>query len=244
MGPIRGREAIVLHLETVIQAQIHLAAEFEEKGEEFLTQLLGFHTLEDGTQLLTLDEFVPRHGQARAAREERVRCSYRLNREPHFFWARIHSVTRAPEPTVRVELPVEVVPDQKRRHFRVEPFAHSPVEIIHLEVPGAGDDPQELARRCVLFDISLGGMAFNTDIPRSYLEPGTILPFIGIRLPNGEAFRARLVVRSVRRNPSGAYRHRVGAEFFLLEERARDLLNRYIVAKQRADIKKIKRELE
>ena len=56
--------------------------------------------------------------------------------------------------------------------------------------------------------------------------------------------KSQFILRSIRANDAGHYHLRVGGEFFMLEPRMRETLNRYIIEKQRADIRRIKRELE
>jgi c-di-GMP-binding flagellar brake protein YcgR len=242
--PIRGRKEIVSHFRTLVQAQIHLTAVFEENGEEFLTQVLDVRTPRAGEATALLDELIPRHGQAIAARRTTLRCSYRLNRAPHVFASAIQQTVDAPHPGVLIALPEEVTVHQKRRHYRVVPFMNTPVVITEIRIPTLDQNERTLGRRCVVFDLSLSGLSFNTDIPRAHLSPGTLLPHLAVKLPTGESFATRAIVRTIQRLRTGNYPHRVGLEFFQLYEDAAETLNRYIVDKQRADIRKIKREYD
>ena len=241
---ITGREKILHHLRRVIQAQIHPAVVFEEKGEEFLTQILGIRGATGRDPLVVIDELVPRGGQAQARQMPNLQCTYRLNGDPFQFQAEIREVVESPVPSVVHGLPKEVVPHQQRRHFRVEPFTHSPVRILEIEVPEIEISPAEQAKRCAVFDISISGLAINTDLPRSRLEPGTEIPHVVVELPGEQRLEFQAIICSVRRLRGRVHRHRIGVECSMADDRSRDTLSRYITEKQRTDIRRIKRELE
>jgi c-di-GMP-binding flagellar brake protein YcgR len=241
---ITGREKILHHLRRVIQAQIHPAVIFEEKGEEFLTQILEIRGATGRDPLVAIDELVPRGGQTQARQMRSLRCSYRLNGDPFHFQAEIREVVDSPTPSVVLGLPKEVVPQQLRHHFRVEPFTHSPVRILEIEVPEIEIAPAEQAKRCAVFDISIGGLAINTELPRSRLEPGTEIPHVVVELPGEQRLEFQAIICSVRRLRGGAHRHRIGVEYSMADDRFRETLSRYIIEKQRTDIRRLKRELE
>jgi c-di-GMP-binding flagellar brake protein YcgR len=241
---IRDRDQIVEHLSALIQAQSHLGVKVGEKDQEFLSQALALEEHESGRPSLILDELVPRQGQVRAKHLKTVLCSYKMQGEPYHFKAIIRGVREEPHPMVELAMPSEVVLSQQRRSYRVAPSTSEPVKLLGLDIPEVEGNAKTQASRCVVFDISLGGIAFNTDIPRVQLEPGTQIHRMRIRLPTGNVLEAGGVIRSVRRNDTGLYRNRVGAEFLTLSESARNTLSRYITEKQRHDIRRIKREYE
>lgn len=240
--PIRDREKIVEHLQAVLQAQIRFTVTFPGRRTEFLSQIVGVESPEHGRPSLVLDELTPSEGQWHAGREKMLRCAYRLVSTAWAFDAIIRGVRGQPSPGVVIAAPTEIGPNQLRRHYRVEPSISAPVEIMSLRIPSLNDEPPAVARRCVLVDIGLGGISFNTSVPRAHLDPGTRCPNLVLMLPGGTRIECSLIIRSVRPNPVGNYRHRVGAEFFMLEPHCRESLGHYVVEKQRADIKAIKRE--
>lgn len=235
---------ILSHLGRVAQAQIHPAVTFGEEKDEFLTQILEVNPNGKPEPHLVLDELVPQVGQVRAKRLGPIRCTYRLDGQPMIFATQILRVVTDPHPAVHVAIPDDVKEHQLRKHYRVEPSSQAPVEIAEITIPNVEGDPEEQAKRCVLHDLSLGGLAINTEIPRSHLDPGTRIPRIIFRLPDGKIFKVQAIIRTVRSNAARAYRHRIGLEFFMLEPHEREQLNDYVIEKQRADIRRIKRELE
>lgn len=241
--PIRDRDKIVEHLRTVLQAQIHITVTFPGRREEFLTQLLDIEETARGRPTLVLDELTPAHGQRSAARERTAHCTHRLITTTWTWEAIIREVRVRPHPSVAVALPSEVGPLQARRSYRVEPSVHAPVRIEEIEIPTLDGDARDAAKRCVVLDLGLGGLAINTSIPRAHLDPGTVCRRVVIRLPQGPRIEASAVIRDVKANASGLYRHRAGLEFVALDPESRETLNRYIIEKQRADIRAIKREL-
>lgn len=244
LDEITGRGPILSHLKSAIQGQIRFAITFGDspRAEEFISQPLEIQD-EAGEPKLVLDELVPHHGVLMAKRRGRLRCTYRLEKQLHLFEADLIDISTEPYVSLRIALPEVIIPNQQRRFFRIEPYMHAPVQLTALILPDLDQEPADLAKRCVVFDLSLGGISFNTEIPRAQLEVGTRIPRLDFQLPRGPIITAQAIIRSVRSN-SGRFRHRIGTEFFMMDKVTRETLNRYIVNKQRTDIIKIKRELE
>jgi c-di-GMP-binding flagellar brake protein YcgR len=240
---ITAQEQIVSHLRDLIQAQTRVAVTLGDDETEFLSQILSLAPSE-GQETAVLDELVPHVGQARAGREQSLRCLYRHDRIPYFFHAAILGLRSDPHPAVIISLPTRITFNQNRRHFRVAPYSSMPIHCRLLEIPSLGADPAATAMRCDIVDISLGGISLSLDVPRRHLEPGTVLPRISVILPSGEEILTQIIIRTIRRQESALRHCRVGAEFFLLDERSREILSRFIVEKQREDIRRIKRELQ
>ncbi|MBN1475882.1 flagellar brake protein [Candidatus Sumerlaeota bacterium] len=240
---ITGREQIVSHLGDLIQAQTRVTVTLGQGKTEYLSQILSL-TPEGDRGTAELDELAPRGGQRRARSEKSLRCLYRHRRLPYVFRTDILEVRDDPQPAIIISLPDRIAFNQNRRHYRVEPFSSCPIQCRLLEIPSLEMSPVMVAKRCEVVDISLGGISLSLDVPRSHLSPGTVLPRISLILPSGEEILAQIIIRTVRRMESARRPYRIGAEFFLLDDRTRDVLSRYIADTQREDIRRIKRELQ
>lgn len=135
-----------------------------------------------------------------------------------------HAVTHEGRPAFEVPFPEKLYQFQRREYFRV------PAPILDpFYAKGAFADGESF--RCEVHDLSLGGIALRTELPRlAETEIGTVFSDVVLHLGPGAAFPVDLELVSPRTvtTPRGDVRHVVGFRFVRLSGAAETVLQRLI----------------
>ena len=143
-------------------------------------------------------------------------------------------------PALKISMPKTVNKDQKRKYHRVEPPVSNPLFIqFYLE------NEQFVERVC---NISGGGAGFFTNLGKNHLWSGKRLENVSISVPGITTIDCIVVVHTVSqaKNPvlieGKPYHYYCGAEFLSLDDSTRKKIIRYVLEKEREQLKRLNRE--
>lgn len=145
-------------------------------------------------------------------------------------------------PALRITFPQSIKRDQRRNYHRVEPSVHEPLYVTFI-IDGSSSTNK-------VANISGGGVAFYTNIGKSILWTGKRIDLASIILPHYTISNCMAIVYTMSRTTypvliDGKPHHYLcGAEFVDMDNVTRDKIIRYVIEKERDELKRISREFE
>ena len=101
-----------------------------------------------------------------------------------------------------------------------------------------------------LDNISGGGVGFYTNLDESILQRGQKIDLASFALPDGTEITSKLIIRWINKNIPEEIKNRkqfrfyCGAEFMDLDKALREKIVKYVLKKERDDLKKLSMEFE
>lgn len=200
---------------------------------------------------LIIDTLIPKLEGMRALEgSSRLEIGFRLNDVPHTFESTFHALSRDTSPTVAVAYPEVVYAHQFRGAYRLSPTTSEPI-VAHVQVvpsgkrengdgiggtEGGGEKVTEVREDAnPVDDISIEGMAFFTK--NKNLSKGTDI-YVEFEVPGEGLFKTKAVVMNLIRVESSRYPYKCGIRFENLSVPEKERIYRYILEKQREEIKR------
>jgi c-di-GMP-binding flagellar brake protein YcgR len=205
-----------------------LTLRFGNRGECALSTLL---EVDAAGNTLTLDACQSPLDQ------QKVLAAHALTLETAVHRIRIRFTSGRPAPSIhrgrpamQIALPQVIVRVQRREAYRIE----TPVnEIVNCRFRHPVLENREVMLRVA--DLSVSGMGLTADAGLWPAEPGTVIKDCRIDLPENGVINCDSLVVRVHENPrTGKQRLRIGCQFLQLPNGAGTLLQRYILALERA----------
>lgn len=133
---------------------------------------------------------------------------------------------------IRLGFPEQIVKSQKRRFFRVHPAPPPPLFEVVVNT-------ETISAKCLVNDISAGGLAFTTDIGNELIKPGMGIN-LEFRLADGSLMKVKGIVRSCSLIESllPKKKYRCGVEFIDMPESLRDRIVKHVFDLQKEEIKR------
>ncbi|MFC1592171.1 flagellar brake protein [Thermodesulfobacteriota bacterium] len=144
-------------------------------------------------------------------------------------------------PAVCIALPTSVKRDQKRNYHRVEPSVKDPV-LINFNIDG-----MNVTEKVV--NISGGGIGFYTNLDATVLWSERLIEKVSISLPDPIVVNYLSIVHTIHQGEfpvlinKKTYNYFCGAEFADIDTTTRDSLIKYVIEKEREDLKHINRAI-
>lgn len=143
---------------------------------------------------------------------------------------------------LRITFPKEINRGQKREFLRVEPSVNQPL-FIKFKI-------NEKIMTQKMENISAGGVNFYTNLTKTVLWPEKRIDKILITLPDHSQVKCPIIIKSIFQNNDPViidgkkYYYSCGAQFIGLENNVRDNIIKYVLEKERNELKHLHREFE
>jgi c-di-GMP-binding flagellar brake protein YcgR len=143
-------------------------------------------------------------------------------------------------PALRISFPRSITRNQKRSYLRISPPVNEP---LFIEYAIGGRKMKEK-----IINISGGGLSFYTNQGKSVLSAGKLLDNISVALPADTVIQCSLIIRKLSQNEQPVFIDGIqifnycGAEFIELDETTRNKLIKYVVEKERLELRHLSRE--
>lgn len=164
-------------------------------------------------------------------RADRLVCVTSLDKvKIQFVSGSARAVKSGEKPALQLQFPAKLLRLQRREYFRLSAPVTTPLKCTIS--PAAGDSGN--SHQLGIADISGGGFSANSDKELPEFEPLTPLHSV-ITLPDGDVLRADVELRNTFEITlaNGKRIRRYGWQFLDLSERARIMLEKYVMQQQR-----------
>jgi c-di-GMP-binding flagellar brake protein YcgR len=144
--------------------------------------------------------------------------------------------------SLRITFPKAINRRQKREFLRVEPSVNKPL-FIKFKIKD-----NKMTQK--IENISAGGISFFTNLTKTVLWPGKRIEKILITLPDQSQLTCPILIRSIFRNNDPIfiggkrYSYSCGAQFLEIDNNVRDNIIKYVLEKERNELKHLHREFE
>lgn len=237
-------------LQALVEQRRGLEVAIDERMQIFSSSgILKIGTYDD-KPCLVIDTLIPKIEGIRALEgSARLEIGFRLNDVPHTFMSTFHALSRESSPTVTIAYPDAIYVHQFRGAYRLSPTTSEPI-VAHVqarpavkkegqdEQPAAGGGEEKaketLEEANPVDDISIEGMAFFT---KNRFPNGTEV-FVEFEVPGQGVFKTKAVVMNLSRVESTRYPYKCGIRFEGLPAPEKEKIYRYILGKQREEIKR------
>ena len=144
--------------------------------------------------------------------------------------------------SLRITFPKAINRRQKREFLRVEPSVNQPL-FIKFKIKD-----KKMTQK--IENISAGGINFFTNLTKTVLWPGMRIEKILITLPDQSQITCPILIRSIFQNNDSIfiggkrYSYSCGAQFLGIDNKVRDNIIKYVLEKERNELKHLHREFE
>jgi len=144
--------------------------------------------------------------------------------------------------SLRISFPKAINRGQKRDFLRVEPSVNQPL-FIKLKI-------KDNIMTQKIENISAGGLNFYTNLTKTILWPGKKIEKVLITLPDQSHIKCPVVIKSIFQNndpiiiEGKRYFYSCGAKFIGINNNVRDNIIKYVLEKERNELKNMHREFE
>ena len=188
----------------------------------------------EGNDLIRDSQFIIIDFMLNEFNQQRLHLSY------SFSTSYVASETWKNFPAIRVVLPERITRRQKRKYLRITPPVKEPL-FVHFLL-----NNKEYNEK--ILNISAGGASFYTNLGRSSLQPGTEIKNIMINIPGHCTIQCNAAVRIHQRNDQPVLVdgrqviNYCGIEFLNLDNKTVECIIKYVLARERMELKYINRE--
>lgn len=225
---VHSRIEIASILRDVMTRNSLISVYFDAGNSSLLTALLAVDA-ESGSLLLDCGPD-PKINE-RLVRAERLVCVTSLDKvKIQFVTGPARAIQAGGKPALQLRLPEKLLRLQRREYFRLSTPITSPLKCTISPIAGGTGTSHQFS----IVDISGGGFSANSDCELPGLEPLTRLHGV-ITLPDGDVLRADVELRNTFEITlaNGKRIRRYGWQFLDLSERARVMLEKYVMQQQR-----------
>ncbi|MBI5186866.1 MAG: PilZ domain-containing protein [Nitrospinae bacterium] len=237
-------------IDSVLKERRMLEVAVDERLQIFSSSGIIERSVFKDNPCLVIDTLIPKLEGIRALEgSASLLIGFRLNEVPHTFessFLAFRGEDRAP--IVAISYPQVIHIHQFRGAFRLSPTLSEPITVnveaaLTMKKQAGTSGPEAetgtvekfLEEGNVVEDISMEGMAFLTKNPK--LTKGTEV-FIDFGIPGVGSFGTMAVVMNLARTESTKYPFKCGVSFMDFTKADQERLYRYILEKQREEIKK------
>ena len=142
--------------------------------------------------------------------------------------------------SLRITFPKAINRRQKREFLRVEPSVNKPL-FIKFKIKD-----KKMTQK--IENISAGGINFFTNLTKTVLWPGMRIEKVLITLPDQSQITCPILIRSIFQNndpifiDGKRYSYTCGAQFLRIDNNVRDNIIKYVLEKERNELKHLHRE--
>lgn len=230
-------------LGTLIREKVRLRVRLNERRKSYISSLLSF----DASSLL-IDELFPLEGNELIHESHSITVDFmltsigrqRIYTSYGFESRHVASQQWKGFPALRISMPSKIIRNQKRKYLRISPPVNEPLYIRY--VMQGREQVDKIA------NISANGASFYTALTRSTLAPGTQLDQIIIELPGHCIIQCPAIVRGFRQNEQPVMidgrqiPNYCGIEFVHLNESMCDKIVKYVLSRERQELRHLSRE--
>jgi c-di-GMP-binding flagellar brake protein YcgR len=143
---------------------------------------------------------------------------------------------------LKITFPKAINRRQKRDFLRVEPSVNQPL-FIKFKI-------KDKIMTQKIENISAGGINFFTNLTKTVLWPGMKIEKVLITLPDESQIKCPILIRSIFQNNDPIfiggkrYSYSCGAQFLGIDNNVRDNIIKYVLEKERNELKHLHREFE
>jgi len=232
----------IMRLLAVIKDQkVRFKIKLNNRGTSFNSALLNFDT-----SSLLIDALFPPEGNELIQHSNFITVSFTIreaNHIPYIFRTMFLSGEIFQSyPALRIAFPQSIKRDQRRNFHRVEPSVQEPLYISFIL------DGSPL--HCKIANISGGGVAFYTNVSKMTLWPGRHIDFASIILPHSTIRNCMAIVYTISQTAypvlidGKPFHFLCGAEYVDIDNATREKIIRYVIEKERDELKRVSREFE
>lgn len=232
-------------LGTVMQQKVRLIIRFNNRKRSFASSLLSITPdklfidslfPEEGNELIEYSHFITVEFLIKKPDYDRLNLPYTFRSSfirPDYF---------KDYPALLISFPEYIVRNQKRNYLRINPPVKEPLHIQFII--------DEKTFKEKIINISGGGVSFYTNLVRSVLWPGRIIDAITIILPDAFVITCSLIIHKNSRNEKPVFiegkpiYYYCGAEFTGINRETREKIVRYVVERERTELKRLSREFD
>ena len=228
-----SRHEIKAKIKGFCEKKLPVSINIDNHSTTFISTLIAFDPEE---KWLIIDTLIPDSGNKflKESGSLKIVCNEK-NSVNSFLSSYIDEVTYETYPSIKITYPETIEVVQRRSFVRVDPSVMKPI-MISCEVEKLPQLEINLAAR----DISEGGFSLilPVDMGRQ-LNKGTILDKVSITIPDRGNVTAKGIVRSLLKSTSDKYI--CGVELIDQTEAQMDMIYRYVVERQREELRRAKR---
>lgn len=227
-------------LGTIDGTRTNLKIRLNDRGRPFTSSVLKVEN-----DHLLIDALFPHEGNDLIQDTGFLNVEFVIKKQKHIpyqFTSRfIAKETYNDFPAIKIHLPGTIKRDQKRNFHRIEPSVSDP---IYIRFTLENRTYEEKAA-----NISGGGIGFYTNLSGDVLWPGRELHDATITLPKPLSVECLSVIHTIHNrdhpvlinNKTASYY--CGAEFDRIDKQARDTIIKYVIEKEREELKRLNRTI-
>ncbi len=243
-GRITSSTDIIELLNSVKKNQTRIQMKLNARGPSFYSSLLKIDK-----KHIIIDSLFPKEGNSLISDSDFIEVEFTardsdrsLDHLPYIFTTKYLSTQKTEGWTsFKISMPREIERNQKREYMRIEPMVNEPL-FLSLNT----DNDKNLKK---IANISAGGLCFYTQKADDFSN-GQSIDSVRFVLPDGTDINTAIGIRNIIRvRPPVVINNvthffRCGAEFLNIDNLSRDKVFRYVIDRERKELKRISREFE
>ena len=236
-------------LKMVQEERVPFVVRKNGRGKTFNSFLINTNFSPKSPTIL-IDSLVPEEGNELVLDSQFISIEFFLKKTeseyfhtPYTFNAiYLNSETYKGHPALRLSFPKNIKRTQRRDYNRIEPSREEPINVtLTLK-------DRKVTENVV--NLSGGGVGFYTNLDESVIQLGKKIDLASFALPDGTEITSKLIIRWISKNVPEEIRSRkrcylyCGAEFIDLDKVLCEKIIKYVLKKERDDLKKMSMEFE
>ena len=236
-------------IDTAIAQKTRIKIKLNNRGQAYTSSIINIAPMMDESTLM-IDSLFPPEGNEKIQYARLVNVEYTIKENkkgsekiPYSFNAGyIEHREYDNFDAVRLTFPDSISRGQKRSFMRIEPSVNEPL-FIKFKVNG-----KKMTQK--IENISAGGVSFYTNLAKTILWPGKRIDKVVITLPDNHTIKSPVIIRSLMQNSDPViidgrrYFYACGAQFTDINNTTRDVIIKYVLEKERKQLKRMHREFE
>ncbi len=236
-------------IHTTIKQKSRIKLKINNKGQSYSSSIIKIESML-GSHTLILDSLFPPEGNDKIQYSKFVNAEFNIKETdkskmhiPYSFESNyIDHKEYDNFDAIRLTFPNSINRGQKREFLRIEPSINNPL-FIKFEV-----NHKKMTQK--IENISAGGVCFYTNLVKTVLWPGKRIEKAIITLPDKSQIKCPIIIRSLLQNSEPViidgkrYFHNCGAQFMGISNNTRDHIIKYVLEKERNELKRLNREFE
>lgn len=236
-------------IDTAISQKTRIKIKINNRGQSYTSSIIKTESMLN-TFTLLIDSLFPPEGNEKIQYARFVNIEYSvkesekgISRIPYTFNASyIEHKEYDHYDAVRLTFPKSIHRGQKRSFMRIEPSVKEPL-FIKFEI-----NNKKMTQK--IENISAGGVSFYTNLTKTVLWPGKRIEKAIITLPDICLIKCPIIIRSIMQTSESViidgrrYFYTCGAQFMGINNDTRDNIIKYVLEKERKQLKRMHREYE
>jgi len=236
-------------INTVIKQKSRIKIKINNKGQSYISSIIKIESMLNSHTLI-IDSLFPIEGNDKIQYSKSSTAEFNIKETdksrihiPYSFEANyIDHKEYENFDAIRLTFPKAINRGQKREYLRIEPSINNPL-FIKFEV-----NNKKMTQK--IENISAGGICFYTNIVKTILWPGKRIEKAVITLPDSSRIKCPIMVRSLLQNNEPViidgkrYFYNCGVQFMGISNNTRERIIKYVLEKERNELKRLNREFE